>query len=64
VAHTLKGSTAYLGATAASAAAQRLELIGKAGDLAAAPAALQGLEGDIQRLLAALQEVAAQPTAA
>ena len=48
-AHALRGSVANFGATRAVETALRLELMGKAGDLAAAPAAL----ADLQRAMAA-----------
>ena len=48
-AHALRGSVANFGATRAVAAALRLELMGKAGDLTVAPAAL----ADLQRAMAA-----------
>ena len=49
-AHALRGSVANFGATQAVAAALKLELMGKAGDLAGAPAALI----DLQHAVAAL----------
>jgi HPt (histidine-containing phosphotransfer) domain-containing protein len=49
-AHALRGSVANFGATQAVAAALKLELMGKAGDLAGAPAAFI----DLQRAVAAL----------
>jgi HPt (histidine-containing phosphotransfer) domain-containing protein len=53
-AHALKGALAVLGAPAAHAAAEHLELLGRSGDLSPAPAALAILEGAIARLEAVL----------
>ncbi|QJW94947.1 response regulator [Frigoriglobus tundricola] len=53
-AHGLKGAAGYVGGTGAAAAAHRLEQIGAAGDLAAAPAALAALEREMTRLIADL----------
>ena len=61
-AHALRGSVANFGATRAVAAALRLELMGKAGDLAAAPAAL----ADLQQTMAAFAgelDTVAEPSA-
>jgi PAS domain S-box-containing protein len=54
-AHTFKGSAGTLGAAEVSAAARRLEHIGRAGNLDEAPAALRALEDLTRRLLAALE---------
>jgi HPt (histidine-containing phosphotransfer) domain-containing protein len=48
-AHALRGSVANFGATRAVEAALKLELMGKAGDLTGAPAAL----ADLQQAMAA-----------
>jgi CheY-like chemotaxis protein len=53
-AHRLKGTVCYLGAAPAMAALQRLEQIGKSGDLNHAPEALQQLEVQIGLLSAEL----------
>jgi two-component system sensor histidine kinase/response regulator len=63
-AHTLKGSTAYLGAADATAAAVRLETIGKEGDLAGAPAALRSLDEELQRLLAGIKALTLEAASA
>jgi PAS domain S-box-containing protein len=60
-AHTLKGAVGYFGAAEVSAAALRLEDLGRAGDLAPAPAALQTLEQALSRLRPALLPLAAGP---
>jgi HPt (histidine-containing phosphotransfer) domain-containing protein len=49
-AHTLKGSAANLGAAEASEAALSVEMIGRSGDLTAAPGACERLEAALQRL--------------
>jgi HPt (histidine-containing phosphotransfer) domain-containing protein len=49
-AHALKGSAACLGAAPTSAAAARLEVIGKGGDLSDAAVALSQLEQELRRL--------------
>ena len=54
-AHTIKGAVGYFGAAEASAAALRLEELGRAGDLAAATAAVAELEQALDRLTAALR---------
>ena len=53
-AHALKGSLAVFTAPAATAAAQRLEEIGRADDMATADTALAELTAEIDRLLPAL----------
>jgi CheY-like chemotaxis protein len=53
-AHRLKGTVAYLGAAPATAATQRAEDIGRSGDLSAAPAALDKLAKELDRLKDAL----------
>jgi PAS domain S-box-containing protein len=58
-AHTLKGAVGYFGAAAVAAAALRLEELGRAGDLAPAPAALESLEQALSRLRPALFSLAA-----
>jgi HPt (histidine-containing phosphotransfer) domain-containing protein len=54
-AHALKGMLQCLGALPAAAAARELELTGKSGDLARAPALLATLEAEIARFLEALR---------
>jgi PAS domain S-box-containing protein len=56
-AHSLKGSAAYVGGTAASSAAHKLERLGAEDDLRAAPEALRTLEREVARLAAALNTV-------
>jgi HPt (histidine-containing phosphotransfer) domain-containing protein len=56
-AHKLKGSVAMFGAKAARAAAQQLEDLAEAHDLAAAGAARLNLGNEIARLQAALEAV-------
>lgn len=51
-AHTLKGSAANLSAGDVSAAASRLEAMGRAGDLSAGEAGIADLEGRLSRLSA------------
>jgi signal transduction histidine kinase/DNA-binding response OmpR family regulator len=58
VAHTIKGSVGNLAATAAFAVARRLELMGRAGDLGDAEAAMEELEAEIERLVPALTALA------
>jgi protein-histidine pros-kinase len=55
-AHTLKGMISNFCAPAAHASAFEVEKIGKAGDLAAAPVAIQTLEAQLEALIAALTE--------
>jgi HPt (histidine-containing phosphotransfer) domain-containing protein len=56
-AHTLKGTLAGLGARAALAEAQRLEAMGRAGDLADAAQVYAALEGALERLRPALADI-------
>jgi len=58
-AHALKGSVSNFVAPAATAAAGRLEQLGRAGEVAAAPDALRALEAELDRLLPALGEMTA-----
>lgn len=58
-AHALKGSAANFGAPALVNVARQMEQAAAAGDLAAAAARLAGLEVELQRLSAALAELAA-----
>ncbi len=58
-AHTLKGAVGYFGAAEVGAAALRLEELGRGGDLASAPAALESLEQALSRLRPALLPLAA-----
>jgi phosphate ABC transporter ATP-binding protein len=60
-AHTLKGTACHLAAPAVLAAAQRLETLGAAGDLAGADAAANALERALDRFQAALDERLARP---
>jgi two-component system sensor histidine kinase/response regulator len=53
-AHTIKGSARYFGAHETHQRAERLEMIGKSGDLTDAPAALAELEEALDRLRPAL----------
>lgn len=53
-AHALKGSAGYVGGQSTAAAAEVLERIGAAGDVAAAPAALAALTREVGRLSTAL----------
>jgi two-component system, sensor histidine kinase and response regulator len=62
VAHTLKGAVGSLAAHAACAAAQRLEQLAWAGDLALAPAAYATLEGEMARLIPVLTFLAKEAT--
>jgi signal transduction histidine kinase/DNA-binding response OmpR family regulator/HPt (histidine-containing phosphotransfer) domain-containing protein len=54
-AHALKGAVANVAATAAAAAVNRLELMGRAGDLADAAKHLELIEREMSRLVAALR---------
>lgn len=56
IAHSIKGMVSNFCATSAYAAAQRVELFGKSGDLAAAPAAVQTLHEDLDSLIRELHE--------
>jgi PAS domain S-box-containing protein len=60
-AHTLKGTIGIFGRREAYAAAERLEALGRRGDLAAAVPALTALEGALARLNPALSALAAAP---
>jgi two-component system, sensor histidine kinase and response regulator len=62
LAHTLKGAVGSLTAQAASAAAQRLEQLAWAGDLALAPAAYTTLAGEMARLIPVLTSMAKEAT--
>ena len=55
-AHRLKGTVAYLGAAPALEATQCVEAIGRSGDLSAAPAALEKLAIELDRLKDAIDE--------
>jgi two-component system sensor histidine kinase/response regulator len=57
-AHTLKGSVGNFGANRAYDEVLKLEAIGKGGDLAAAQQTYDGLEREIDRLVAALRALA------
>ena len=52
--HTLRGTVANFGATAAVAAARRLEALGEANELGGAEEAYEALEQEIRRLEQAL----------
>ena len=54
-AHTIKGAVGYFGADAAAATADRIQILGRAGDAAAAAADLPELEHQLDRLAAALR---------
>jgi CheY-like chemotaxis protein/nitrogen-specific signal transduction histidine kinase len=60
-AHTLKSSAGTFGAADAGAAAERLEILARTGDLSGAPAAAAALEEQLGRLLSALRELVAKP---
>jgi hypothetical protein len=55
--HALKGSVANFDAEPARMAAQRLEVLGRTGDLTEAVAALRTLERELDRLGPALREL-------
>lgn len=57
-AHGLKGAASYLGGTQTAEAAHRLEQIGSSRDLSNARPELRQLEGEIDRMLAALDATA------
>jgi HPt (histidine-containing phosphotransfer) domain-containing protein len=59
-AHTLKGSVSNFGAERARAAACRLEMLGRTGDLTPAPEACSALEREIGRFTDALNALARQ----
>lgn len=54
--HSLKGSSASLGAARLAAIAQRLEAAGRTGDLAAAHDAIETLTSEHERVMAELDE--------
>lgn len=54
-AHGLKGASGNMQAESTQAAAQRLENIGRSGELEKAPEALHELEGEVDRLIPALK---------
>lgn len=56
-AHKLKGSVGYFGARDATAAALRLEELGRQGDFAAAEEAMTRLDAELARLGAALVDL-------
>jgi PAS domain S-box-containing protein len=58
-AHTLKGAAGNLGAQAASEAAERLETMGRSGNLAGADEAVAVLEKELERLQPALDALTA-----
>jgi HPt (histidine-containing phosphotransfer) domain-containing protein len=61
-AHTIKGAVGYFGADDASLAADRLQELGRAGDVAAAVAVVTDLEHSLERLTAALKDAGRSPT--
>ena len=61
-AHTIKGAVGYFGADEAGAAADRLQELGRAGDVAAAVAVVPALEHALERLTAALHAVGRSPS--
>jgi PAS domain S-box-containing protein len=61
-AHTIKGAVGYFGADEAAAAADRLQELGRAGDVVAAVAVVAELEQALDRLTAALRGVDRSPT--
>jgi HPt (histidine-containing phosphotransfer) domain-containing protein len=61
-AHTIKGAVGYFGADEASAAAERLQELGRAGDIVAALAVVPELEHTLERLTAALRGAEHSPT--
>jgi HPt (histidine-containing phosphotransfer) domain-containing protein len=56
-AHRLKGSVATLAANCAADAALRLEIMGRTGEVAGAPAAFAVLEAELVRLEPALRQI-------
>ena len=56
-AHALKGSAAYLAASIVRECAGELERLGREGDLAAAPAALEQLDAAVAVLLVELHKI-------
>jgi PAS domain S-box-containing protein len=62
-AHGLKGAAAYVGGTAAAAAAQKLEHLAAENDLGGAPEALRALEREVASLTAALNSILQPATA-
>jgi protein-histidine pros-kinase len=61
-AHTIKGAVGYFGADEAAAAADRLQELGRAGDVAAAVAGVPELEQALERLSAALRAAGRSPS--
>jgi HPt (histidine-containing phosphotransfer) domain-containing protein len=60
VAHSLKGLVSNFDAEHAAKAAFRVEQLGKAGDLATAPAAIDELDRELASLAAALEQESAR----
>ncbi len=56
-AHALKGSVSNFAAPTAAAVAERLELAGRVGDVAASAELLRALEAELERLLPTLREM-------
>jgi signal transduction histidine kinase/HPt (histidine-containing phosphotransfer) domain-containing protein len=54
-AHRFKGTVLYLGAAAATMALDRIESLGRLGDVAGASLAVEAMEAEVARLAAALQ---------
>jgi PAS domain S-box-containing protein len=61
-AHTIKGAVGYFGADEAGAAADRLQELGRAGDVAAAVAVVPKLEQALEQLTAVLNAAGRSPT--
>ncbi len=61
-AHTIKGAVGYFGADEAGAAADRLQELGRAGDVPAAVAFAHQLEQALERLTAALRSAGRSPS--
>jgi HPt (histidine-containing phosphotransfer) domain-containing protein len=61
-AHTIKGAVGYFGADEAGAAADRLQELGRAGDVGAAIAFVPELEQALERLTAALHTAGRSPS--
>ena len=62
-AHALKGQLATLAAEPAAAVAERLEMMGRVGDLEGAPQALSELDEELQRLVPVFEELSRRKAA-
>ena len=60
-AHQLRGAAANVGASAVAALAERLEMMGRAGDTSAPAALVDDLETELARAVAALSDLVAVP---